>query len=153
MIPELPSGIVEGQGNLKVWNASTLGRFVHMPFGWFGFIDWNPVFFLVSLPGRWKGEVGLGREVRSRNSQNEDPPQEPLPYLLSEGQERLDHKIRGPVARERWLKAASLSRKRISFFFSLPYHGDQVQYFLIIISLFARNIFATGVFPPWLIKP
>lgn len=40
-------------------------------------------------------------------------------YLLSKGQKRLDHKIRGPISRERCLKASSLSSKRLSCLFPL----------------------------------
>lgn len=59
MIPELTSGIMKGHCNLQVCRlVSMLRRFVHIPFGWLGFIRWNPLLFLVSFPrgsgsGKW----------------------------------------------------------------------------------------------------
>lgn len=96
-----------------------LRRLGNIPVSWFGFIHWNPLLFLVLFPGVMEGSGGFGEGggIWKFSKQRISPSATSM--LLSEGQRRLQHKIRGLDAKERWLKEASLSSKRL--FFSFPY--------------------------------
>ena len=105
-----------------------LRRFVNILVSWFGCIHWNPFLFLVLFPGVMEGQVGLGREVRSRNSQSKEPPQVPLPCCF------LKDKRACNTRSESWMPRKGGLRRRLfqvrDFFFSfLPDLRGHIRHF------------------------